>query len=380
MQFGGYGFLGVGLQEPTPRTGGLAPGYRYVTWQVGPPIRRLFARGSIGFLPLRFRDVPRVFGPGGPLAAEVAILQCSPPVGGRVNLGISCSIFPSVVAAARMVIAEIHPDMPRTHGATELPVEEIDLAIDAAGPLGTLARAEPDPVDDAIVENVLALVPEASWVQLGVGAVPDAILARLAGIRGVNLHSGMLTEPLVGFLDAAGPEARVVTGEVEGSPELYRRVAADARASFQPTAIVHDVPYLARLPRFVSINSALEIDLHGQVNGETVDGAQVSGVGGSLDFAEGARYSEGGVSIVALRSTARGRSRIVPRLGEGTAVTLPRFAVDTVVTEHGVARLAGRDLEQRAEALVAIAAPEARAALDAEIGRLRDGRNRSGRG
>jgi 4-hydroxybutyrate CoA-transferase len=377
MQFGGYEFLGD-LAQPVAESGALSPGFRYVTWQVGPPIRRLAGEGRIGFLPLRFRDVPRLFGPGGPNAADVAIIQCSLPRNGRVNLGISCSIFPAVVAAARLVIAEIHPEMPETRGATELPVDRIDLAVEATGPIGTLARAEPDAIDRAITEHVLSLVPDGGWVQLGVGAVPDAILAHLAQIRGVKLHSGMLTDALLDFLEAAPSDARVVTGELEGSVEMYRCAASDPRVSLQPTTVIHDVPTLARLERFVSINSALEVDLFGQVNGETIDGAQVSGVGGSLDFVEGARASQGGVSIVALRSTARGRSRIVARLREGTPVTIPRFAVDTVVTEHGVARLAGRDLEQRAQALIAIAAPEARDELARELSRARSGGTASG--
>ncbi|MFM7142990.1 MAG: acetyl-CoA hydrolase/transferase family protein [Alphaproteobacteria bacterium] len=380
LHFGTYGFLGSGRDDPEPATGAMSAGWKFVTWQVGPAIRRAMGRGRIGFLPARFRDLPRLFGRGGPLSADVVVLQCAPPEGGRVNLGISCSIFPAAVEAAKLVIAEIHPDMPRTRGATDLPLARVGLLTEATGPLCTLARAEPDDVDRAIVERVLGLLPEDAWVQLGVGAVPDCILARLAEVPGVRLHSGMLTDALVDFLDAAGPAARVVTGEVEGSVEMYRRAAADPRVEFQPTTLIHDVPHLGSLERFVSINSALEVDLAGQVNGEAIDGAQVSGVGGSLDFVEAARYSAGGMSIIALRSTARGRSRIVPRLREGTPVSVPRFAVDVVVTEHGVARLAGLDLEQRARALVDVAAPECRRELGESFERMsRGGAPREGR-
>lgn len=312
-----------------------------------------------------------MFGAGGRLAADVAVIQCSPPRDGTVNLGISCSIFPSVVAAARLVIAEIHPDMPRTAGCTEIPAAQIDLAVDATAPLGTLERATPDAVDEKIIARVLRLVPENAWVQLGVGAIPDAILTRLHEHAGVNLHSGMLTDGLVEFLDAAGPGARVVTGEVEGSHAMYARVADDPRVTFHPTTVIHDVPHLARLERLVSINSAIEVDLDGQVNGETIDGSQVSGVGGSLDFVEAARYSPGGRSLIALRSTAKGRSRIVDRLAAGTSVTIPRFAVDVVVTEHGVAELVGLDLEERAEALIEIADPSVRADLREQARRRR---------
>lgn len=374
LHFGGYGFLGPGRQEVHPQTGALSAGWRFVTWQVGPAIRRAMGDGRIGFLPARFRDLPRLFGRGGPLEADVVVLQCAPPRGDRANLGISCSIFPAALDAAKLVVAEIHPDMPWTRGATEFPLSRVDLVTEATGPLCTLDRAEPDETDRAIVERVLELVPSGAWVQLGVGAVPDCILARLASVPGVRLHSGMLTDALADFLDAAASSTRVVTGEIEGSLETYRRAAADPRVEFQPTTLIHDVPYLGSLERFVSVNSAIEVDLSGQVNGEAIDGRQVSGVGGSLDFVEAARYSPGGMSIIALRSTARDRSRIVPRLREGTPVSVPRFAVDVVVTEHGVARLAGLDLEQRARALVDVAAPQARRELGEAFERMARGR------
>jgi 4-hydroxybutyrate CoA-transferase len=357
--------LGPGLGGAGAETGGLGPGYRYVTWQVGTRVREAMRAGRIGFLPLRFRDVPRMFGVGGRLAADIALIQCAPPRDGMVNLGISCSIFPAVLAAARLVIAEIHPDMPRTSGATEVPSKCIDMAVEAVGPLSTLDRAVPDAVDRAIVERVLGILPQAPWVQLGVGAVPEAVLGRLAEVPEVKLHSGMLTDALAEFLDAAGRGTRVVTGEIEGSHAMYARVAADPRVVLQATTMTHDVPTIGALERFVSINSALEVDLAGQVNGEALDGRQVSGVGGSLDFVEAARYSRGGLSVIALRSTARDRSRIVARLGEGTPVTLPRVAVDAVVTEHGVAWLNGLDLEERAGAMAAIAAPAASSELRA---------------
>jgi 4-hydroxybutyrate CoA-transferase len=385
MQFGDYEFLGPAVRVAAPPAareaesergtpgetarGALGPGYRFITWQVGPRLRRFVEQGRVGILPLRFRDIPRVFGTSGPLRTDVVLIQCTPPRNGAINLGISCSIFPSLIAAARLVIAEIHPDMPHTAGATEIPLDLIDVAVDAEGPLGTLARAEADAVDRAIVRHVLGLVPDGAWVQLGVGAIPDLILAALGEVPGVRIHSGMLTDALTDFLDRAGSGALVVTGELEGSHAMYRRAAADPRVSLQPTTLTHDVPHLAQLERFVSINSALEVDLAGQVNGETIAGVQVSGVGGSLDFVEAARCSPGGRSIIALRSLAKGRSRIVPRLQEGSAVTVPRYAVDYVVTEHGVAGLYGLDLAARAQALIAIAASEAQRELERSLGR-----------
>ncbi len=363
LQFGRYRFLGD-LDATEHETGGLGPGYRYVTWQVGGALRKVARHGRTGFLPLRFGDIPRMFGRGGALEAEVAVIQCSPPRGGSVSLGNACAIYPSVIEAARLVIAEIHPDMPWSSGTTEVDLGQIDLAVEATGPLGVLPRATCDDVDRAIVGHVLELVPEDSWVQLGVGTIPEAVLLGLSERPGIKLHSGMYSDPLIEFLDRR-PEARVVTGELSGSVEMYRRAIADPRVSLQPTTVTHSLPHLASLERFVSINSAIEVDLTGQVNGATIEGHPVSGVGGSLDFVEGARYSSGGRSIVALRATAKGRSRIVSQLPAGNAVSLPRFTVDYVVTEHGVARLTGRDLQERAAALAAIAAPEHRRMLSA---------------
>jgi acyl-CoA hydrolase len=174
----------------------------------------------------------------------------------------------------------------------------------------------------------------------------------------------MLSDALTDFLDR-NHEAPIVTGEVCGTPALYQRLDGDQRVSFQPTTRTHDLPHLSGLPRLVSINSAVEVDLWGQVNGEMIDGQQISGVGGSLDFVEAARYSDGGLSVMALRSKARERSRIVPRFAAGTAVTMPRFLVDVVVTEHGLARLTGLTLEERAAALIEVAAPEFRGELRA---------------
>jgi 4-hydroxybutyrate CoA-transferase len=364
LQFGDYPFLGERDPAAAEGLGGLGPGYRYVTWQVGPKIRELMAAGRVSFLPLRYRDIPRLLARGGMLQPDVAVVQCSPPRRGSVSLGIVCSFLPLAITAASLVIAEIHPAMPWTTGATELPADWIDLAVDATAPLGTLPRARADEVDRAIVTRVLEVLPENARVQLGVGAIPDATLEALSDVPGIGLHSGMLSDALTDFLDR-NPDAPIVTGEVCGTPSLYRRLDGDRRVSFQPTTRTHDLPYLSGLARFVSINSAVEVDLWGQVNGEMIDGQQISGVGGSLDFVEAARYSDGGLSVMALRSKARDRSRIVPRFAAGTAVTMPRFLVDVVVTEHGVARLTGLTLEERAAALIDVAAPEFRAELRA---------------
>jgi len=359
LQFGAYTFLAEGLGE----------NFRYVTWQASAKLRDRFRRGQIDFLPLRFRDIVRVVRRGGAVEPDVVLVQVTPPRDGKVSLGIAASIYPDLVAAARLVIAEIHPEMPWTYGASEIDAEDIDLAVEADASLGIYRSPRESERDARVVDRVLELIPRDAWVQLGVGAIPDALLPRLHEVDGVNLHSGMLSTGLVEFLGRARHRARAVTGEVAGTEELYRAVAENPQVEFRPSSVTHDLLSIAALPRFVSVNSAVEVDLHGQVNGETIDGVQISGVGGGLDFVEAAAYSAGGLSIVALPSTTEDgkRSKIVTNLSAATPVTIPRHCADVVVTEYGAARLRGKTLRQRAEALVAVAHPDFRATLSAAV-------------
>jgi 4-hydroxybutyrate CoA-transferase len=356
LSFGSYSFLERGLGDR----------FRYATWQASPKLRRPMREGRIDVVPMRYADVPRLVRRGGAIDPDVFVTQVSPPRRGRVSLGISVGLQRHFAEQARVVIAEMNPRVPWTGAASTLPVERIDLAVESDAPLLEYRTAAPSERDVRIVDHVLSLVPERATVQLGVGAVPDRVLARLAEIRGVRLFSGMLSQGLLEFLDATGGGETIVTGELAGHAELYERADRNPRIRMAPVTVTHDVLRLARIPRFVSVNSAIEVDLMGQANGETIDGVQVSGVGGSLDFVEGAALGEGGVSILALPSTTDdgSRSRIVARLGEGAVVTTPRFCLDAVVTEWGVARLRGRSLAERAEALRRIAHPDHRARLD----------------
>lgn len=355
LQFGDYPFLRAGLGES----------FQYATWQASPRLRPLFREGRIDVLPLRFRDITRVVRRGGALPPDVVFIQVTPPRQGQVSLGISVSLFRELAANADLVIAEINPNMPWTAGSSAIPVEQIALCVDSDEPLGTYRSARRTPRDERIADHVLGLIPRQAWVQLGIGAIPELVLERLHELEEVNLHSGMLTDALVRFVGQARHRARVVTGEVCGGPELYRLLNDEPRIELHPSSVTHDLLGIAKLPRFVSINSAVEIDLHGQVNGETIDGVQISGVGGALDFVEGAAYSPGGLSIIALPSTTEnGRySKIVAQLGTATPVTIPRFCADYVVTEHGVAHLRGKTLRERAEALTALASPPFRSQL-----------------
>jgi 4-hydroxybutyrate CoA-transferase len=360
--YSGYGFARYSFLER-----GLGTNYRYATWQAAPHIRHLFAEGRADYVPIRFGHVHRVISRDGPIRPHVAIVQTSTPRRGHVSLGISVSLYQHFIRSADLVIAEINPNMPWTAGDSRVPVDRIHLAVESDAPLGEYTTPPPSARDETIVDHVLALVPDGAWVQLGVGAVPDRVLGRLAEKRRINLISGMLSQGLQRFVESARHTPRVTTGELAGDREFYAFCGKTRLIRMATTRVTHDVCSVAALPRFTSINSTVEVDLHGQANGETIGPVQISGVGGSQDYVDAAALSRGGLSILALPSTTEDgkRSRIVARLTPGAVVTTPRYAVDTIVTEFGVARLKGRNLRARAEALIAIAHPDFRPALAA---------------
>lgn len=355
LQFGDYFFLREGLGE----------NFTYATWQASGKLRRYFGEGRIDFLPIRFRDVTRIVAADGPVPPDVVVVQTSVPRNGCVNLGISVSLYRELIESARLVIAELNINMPVTRGDTSVPLDDIDLAYESNTPLGVYGSPRRSQRDERIVDRVLELIPAGAWVQLGVGAIPDTALSRLSEVPEVNIHSGMLTDGLIEFVETSRHRPRVVSGEVCGSPELYDYVGRSDAIELYSSRVTHDLAPLSRLPKFVSVNSAVEVDLHGQINGETIDGVQISGVGGSLDFIDGAAVSPGGMAIIALPSTTEDgkRSKIVAQLNAATPATIPRFCADCVVTELGVARLRGKTLRERAEALRAVAHPSFQDAL-----------------
>jgi len=260
------------------------------------------------------------------------------------------------MARAVFKIALVNPAMPRVRGVV-WPLAEFDEVVEAPHDLLTYDTGSLDPAFDAIKRHLQGLIPTGASVQFGVGKAGVAALAALEGMKGLRIHSGMVTDPLLPVLDS-GALTEVVTGLAAGSRALYDRCGEDGRIRFEPSSFTHDIRVLAGIPRLVAVNSAIEIDLFGQANAEFQDGRQISGVGGLTDFLRGARLSDGGLPILALPASARRGeiSRIVPRLPP-VAVSVPRADVGLVVTEHGVADLRGLTLDARAEALIGVADP-----------------------
>jgi 4-hydroxybutyrate CoA-transferase len=329
---------------------------------------------ALDVLPCRYSDYGRLFTSGGALPCDVALVQVSAPgPDGRVSLGVSTGSTLPVVLGAPLAIAQMNPQMPYTFGAGELPRSAFDYLVEADEPLLEVAAPPPGEVERAIGGHAAGEIPDGATLQFGIGAVPDAILQALRGHRDLALHGGMIGDACIGLVESGaltGARKRfgrgfLVAGEVIGTRRLYDWVHRNPLVQMAPPEVSHGPAALAACPDFVAINSAVEVALDGTVNAESVGAELVSGPGGQPDFAIAASLSAGHRSLLAFPATAaRGRvSRIVPRLAPGAATTLPRWLVDRVVTEYGVARLRGLPLRARAEALARIAHPDFRAAL-----------------
>ena len=301
------------------------------------------------------------------VAADACVVHVSPPdAAGRCSLGPAVEFTLLVQARSRRTVALVNPLLPAMPGAPSLEYGTFDAVAEVEFAPRGYQMGVPDRTAAAIAGHVAAFIGDGCTLQVGLGKVPDALLALLHGRRGLRLHSGMLADSALDLWDAGAldPDAEHASCVWVGSPALYRRLQGRAGPVVTGCDLTHDACRLAALPRFHAVNSALSVDLFGQANLEVADGRAVSGLGGAGDFARGARLSPGGLSIVALPSTHAGRtrSRIVPRLEDGIA-SLSRGDVDVVVTEHGAADLRGVCVHGRAEALAAVADPAFRPAL-----------------
>ena len=348
-----------------------APEYRgvfqWVTFHMMPALREPLHRGQVEFLPVRYVDTLAVFGPGGPWAADAVLVHAAPPAGSaELSLGVSTSYPLPLARTAPLVLAEVNHRMPRTGGDSALPLDRVAAWTETDRPLVPYPAPALGEVERRIGAHVAELIPDGATLQVGIGAVPEAVAAALADRRDLGLHS-LLVDAMLPLL-RAGVVTRSRLGEIMGTEALFGFVHDNALIRMEPSSTVHDPRVVATLARFVSVNSAIEVDLTGQVNAESVGDRQVAGIGGQFDFVEGAYWAPGGRSVIALPSTGRGGevSRIVTRLPAGARVTTPRHLTDCVVTEFGRAELRGRSVDQRARSLMAIAHPRFRDRLERE--------------
>ena len=332
---------------------------------VGPGMR---GRQRLRYFPCRLSLVPVLLGSA--LPPDVVLLHTSAPADGTVSLGVEVNVLPAAVDAARarggLVIAQVNPRMPYTYGDAVLGTGEIDYAIEAEGPLPSPPRRPPLGASRSIGERVAALVPDGATLQLGIGAVPDSVLAALTGRRGLVLWSEMFSDGVLG-LEAAGaldPDRPVTGSFAFGSARLYDWIDRNPRVRMLRTEKVNDPGRIARQPRMISVNSALQVDLFAQANASRVHGAIYSGFGGQTDFVVGALHSPGGLAIIALPSwhPKANVSTVVPRL----AGPVTSFQHSFIVSDEGTAAVWGHDASAQARQIITeVAHPSVRDELRA---------------
>jgi acyl-CoA hydrolase/RimJ/RimL family protein N-acetyltransferase len=351
--------------------------YRHRVFYVGRDVRALHdvralrESGLVEYLPLSLADVPRLFY-NGQIPLDVAMVQVAPPdPDGTCSLGISVDVTKAAALAARTVIAEVNPAMPRTAGDSRIPVDRIASFVPVETPVVEYLHDPAGVVAEQIARYVARLIDDRSTLQVGLGRVPNEMLAHLSNRRDLAIHSDVITEPIVDLVAAGVVTGPVTTSWAMGSRRLYDLVDDDPRFAFHPIEYMCDPTVIGSRERMVSVTQAFTIDLTGQVSTESLDGALYGGVSTGPAFHRGALASPGGMAIVCLASrTPAGRSAISLDLGPDEAVAIPRADVHWVITEYGTAYLFGRSLAERAVALIEIAHPDVRRELlDAAIDR-----------
>lgn len=358
-QRSGLRFVGIFLPGVNTRSYGATQGCEVTTFFLTPELKA--AGNAVEFLPLGYNDIGAYLRS---LRIDAALLAASPPdAEGICSFGVAVDFLAELWPRIPVRIGHLNPLMPRTHGTAGIPLDELTAIVMAEEPLPTLPRGGDNAARRAIAATIAALVPDGAAVQAGIGNLPSACLRALSGKKSLRIHSGFVSD-WAQDLRAAGALARnepIVTGLAIGSPEFYDAVRSPD-FQFRPVSYTHSADVLRAVPGLVTINAALEVDLLGQVYAEFGPSGFVSGPGGALDFARGAKLG-GGLRVIVLPSESRGASRIVPPGSGRGPVSLSRFDVDVVVTEYGAADLRGCSHDARAERLIGIAAPAHRSGL-----------------
>jgi acyl-CoA hydrolase len=332
--------------------------------------RKLADAGVLDPLPVHYSTLPALIR-AGRVRVDVLMLQVSPPdAAGRHSLGLACEYLGAALDVARVVIAEVNDQAPWTHGERWLDAKRIDVAIPASYPPLVSPPAAIGPVEAAIGRHVAQLIEDGATLQCGLGAIPEAVLGALGDRRDLGVHSGTVGDGIAALMQSGaltnalkGRDIGVgVAGVLMGSAALHRFAHRNPALQMRTTDYTHDPEVLASLHRLVAINSAIEVDLSGQVNAEVAAGSYVGAVGGAVDFLRGAQRSRGGVPVVALPSTAGARSRIVATLSG--PVSTPRCDAGVFATEHGIADLRGLSIAARVKRMLDIAHPDHREQLE----------------
>ena len=355
--------------------------FRHNALFIGPNVRDAIAERRADYTPIFLSEIPALF-ERGRVSIDVALIQVSPPDGhGYCSFGVSTDIVKPATEAAHRVIAEVNSRMPRALGDSFVHVDDLDVLVPVNYPILEAPVAEPDEVARTIGRYIASMVEDGSTLQMGIGTVPDSVLANLRGKRDLGVHTEMFSDGMMHLVEAGVitnmrktlHHGKVIAAFCMGSNRLYEFVDNNPLIEFHPVSHTNDPFVIAQNDRMVSINSALEVDLTGQVCADSLGEYFYSGIGGQVDFVRGAARSKGGKPIIALPSTAAGGkvSRVTAQLKPGAGVVTSRGDVHYVVTEWGIAYLHGRTIQERALALISIAHPDFRPGLIREAKRLK---------
>ena len=348
--------------------------FRHNALFIGPNVRKAVQEGHADFTPIFLFFIPKLFRLG-ILPIDIAFVQLSPPdEHGFCSFGTEVGTTKPAAENAKLVIAEVNRQMPRSHGDSFIHVRDLDMIVEVDYPLPEAPQGKATEVHKRIGEIITEMIPDGATLQMGIGSIPDSVLANLHNHRDLGVHTELFSDGVVqlveeGVITGARKTlhpGKVVAGFLFGSQRLYQFIEDNPIIEMHPTDYVNDPFIIAQHENMISINSALEVDLTGQVCADSIGPKFFSGVGGQLDFVRGAARAKGGKPIIALPATAKGGtvSRIVPMLKPGAGVTTTRNDVHYIVTEYGVAELYGKTIRQRARALINIAAPEFREELE----------------
>ncbi|MBS9460895.1 acetyl-CoA hydrolase/transferase family protein [Flagellimonas sp. 389] len=340
---------------------------------VGGNVRKSVNTPNAGYIPIFLSEIPWLF-KRNILPLDVAIVQVSvPDKHGYCSLGVSVDVALPAIRTAKKIIAQINPSVPRTHGTGIVHVDEIEFATEVDRPIHEHESGVISDIEQKIGINVASLIEDGATLQMGIGNIPNAVLANLNNHKRLGIHTEMFSDGVLPLIESGvitGEEKAVKRGKIVscfavGSRKLYDFIDDNPICDFRDSGYTNDTARIRRNPKVTAINSAIEIDLTGQVCADTIGSYQFSGVGGQMDFIRGASLSPGGKPIFAMPSvTNKGISKITPFLKEGAGVTTTRAHVHYVATEFGVVNLYGKNLQQRAKELISIAHPDHRATLE----------------
>jgi acyl-CoA hydrolase len=351
----------------------MAGHFRHNAMFIGGNVRAAINDGRADYTPIHLSEIEELF-ESGAMPIDVALIEVSPPDShGFCSFGVGVDTTLTAAKCARYVVAQVNDYMPRTYGDSFIHVSDIDAVVESSRPLCELKKPEVTDMHVAIARNVAGLIEDGAVLQTGVGGIPDAVLPFLGDRKDLGVHSELVSEGVIPLIESGVitgarknyKPRKIIVGFALGTRRFFEFVDNNPIFEFHPTAYTNDPALIARNDNMVAINSALEVDLTGQVCSDSIGNQFYSGIGGQVDFLRGASRSKGGKPIIAISSTAKAGtiSRIVPMLSPGAGVVTSRGLVRYVVTEHGVAYLHGKSIRERARALIQIADPKFRPEL-----------------